>query len=209
MCLTRLEVTSSDFKSRRWHQLGRRNSALPSFDGPGVPDFNQRMDRDSHNAISRPDTAGRSTAKVVLASCCLGPGFSASTLAQHSAVALRNERNKWTNMENIGNWHSCPQLQITAGNIQVVCQEAGEEAWPFQMLQVNSPADEPRKFFQPSKNNGGILRLPMQSFGFTLQMCFWRNLQSLINMLRLIGVHRLAFFDCFTSSEHVYGPQKY
>lgn len=137
MCLTRLGVTSSDFKSRRWHQLGRRNSALPSFDGPGVSDFNQRMDRESHNAISRPDTAGGSTAKVVLASCCPGPGFSASTLAQHSAVALRNERNKWTNMENIGNWHSCPQLQITAGNIQVVCQEAGEEAWPWHFVQTS------------------------------------------------------------------------
>lgn len=63
--------------------------------------------------------------------------------------------------------------------------------------------------FSNTAFDSGILRLPMQSFGFALRMCFWRNLQSLINMLRLIGVHRLAFFDCFASSEHVYGPQEY
>ena len=110
-------------------------------------------------------------------------------------------------MENNGNWHACPQLQITAGNIQVVCQEAGEEAWPwpFQMLEVNSPrcailCRRASGVLPTQHLTVGYCDLPMQSFGFPLQMCFWRNLQSRINMLRLIGVHRLASSDCFDGS---------
>ena len=89
--LRRPEVTSRDFESRRWHQLGRRNSALASSDGPGVSDFKSNGQRQP--AVSRPDTAGGSTAKVVLASCCLGPGFSASMWFQpwHSILQLHCE----------------------------------------------------------------------------------------------------------------------